>query len=359
MTDRRRKKAVAPSVPYGRKVGALAIIDNLASRQATPVATMLQLTQRCNFRCRHCYQTHPRRRELTTSQWMRVMEELAASGVLFLTFSGGEPLLRKDFVDLARRARELRFALKVKTNGWNISRPMADVMGALPVLEVHLSLYSTDARVHDSITGMSGSHRRVMSAGRMLVRRKVGVLMNVPLMNVNVDAIDDIIGMCDREGFGWTMDPHLNVCEDGRCNPRDLRMTDEQMLRVFGDSRIFDREAVAEAAARRTPDDRVCNAGRTSSVITPTGDVLPCPLLQIPMGNVLEKPFAEIWTTSEDRRELEKITWGSLRTCPDCEFMPWCVRCHGAAQFEEGDHLGPSRVACQAARLRRLVCLGR
>lgn len=344
------------TVPYGRKVSAMALLEELAARQKTPVSAMLQLTQRCNFRCKHCYQTHARDRELTTRQWKAVMDDLSSSGVLFLTFSGGEPLLRRDFGELASHARSLRFALKLKTNGYRLDRKMADLLKRNAFLEVHLSLYSSRSKVHDAVTGVDGSHRKVMSAARMLVRRDVGVLMNVPLMNVNASEVDDIIAMCERETFGWAMDPHLNVCEDGRCNPRDLRMTDDQLVRVFSDPRIFDPEAVARTARKRSVQDRVCNAGRVSCVVSPTGDLLLCPLLPMSLGNLREASLADLWTNSPQRRRVESITWGDLDTCAHCDLLGWCVRCHGAALFEEGDMLGPSRVACQAARARRDAC---
>jgi radical SAM protein with 4Fe4S-binding SPASM domain len=346
------------SVPFGRKVQAQELLAELSARQDMPVSAMLQLTQRCNFRCAHCYQSHPRHPELTTAQWSGVMERLADAGVLFLTLSGGEPLLRDDFVDIAERARELRFALKLKTNGWRLDDPLADTLESLSVMEVHLSFYSSRPSVHDAITGVPGSHDRVMRAARALAARGVGVLMNVPLMNVNADHKDEIIDTCEREGLGWTMDPHLNVCEDGRCSPRELRMTDAQLDLVFADERIFDASAVRGAAHRRTIEDRVCNAGRASCVVTDTGDVLPCPLLQVVFGNVLEDDLVHIWKTSAKRRRIDAIRWKSLPACRDCELLGWCVRCHGAALFEEGDMYGPSRVACQAARARRRAAGG-
>jgi len=341
------------SVRSGRQSGFKALLESLAARQEMPVAAMLQLTARCNLRCRHCYQVTRRKRELTTRQWLEVLDGLRDAGVLFLTLSGGEPLVRGDFFDICRRARELRFALQLKTNAQLVDRRVADRLASLALLDVQMSLYSTRSGIHDSITGLRGSHRRLMSAARMLVRRGVKVSMMTPLMTVNTGEIDDLVALARREGFDWSMDPHLNVCEDGGCTPLALRTGDDQLEAIFSSPSLVDLEAMRRSARVRRVTDRVCNAGRVSCCITPDGDVLPCPLLQVPFGNVLRRPFARIWRSSRRRASIDALTWNDLPTCRDCELMPWCVRCHGAALVEDGDMMGPSRLACAAAAARR------
>jgi radical SAM protein with 4Fe4S-binding SPASM domain len=339
----------------GRRPGFQEVLEQLAERQGTPVAAMLQLTARCNFRCSHCYQAERRRDELTTRAWRAVLDDLREAGVLLLTLSGGEPLLRRDFLEIASHARALRFSLQLKTNGFLIDRRMADQLARLAFLDVQMSLYSTRPGVHDGITGLTGSLRRLRSAARMLARRSIRVTMMTPLMSVNADEVDGIVTFCRDGGYEFSMDPSIQVCEDGSCAPAGLRASEEQLEKALANPALVDREALAAAARRRRPQDRVCNAGRLSCFITAAGDVLPCPMLQVALGNVAQKPLIEIWRTSAERARIDAITWGDLETCSTCEHMPWCHRCHGAALVEDGDMLGPSRLACAAARLRRRV----
>lgn len=347
------------TVHAGTRSGFQGLLESLASRQDTPVAAMLQLTARCNLRCRHCYQVTRRTDELSTARWLGVLDELRDARVLFLTLSGGEPLLRPDFFDICGRARELRFALQLKTNALLVDRGIADRLASLAFLDVQMSLYSTRSRVHDAVTGLRGSHRRLMSAARMLVRRDVRVSMMTPIMSVNVDEIDDLVSLADREGFDWSMDPHVNACEDGGCSPLELRTSDEQLERVFSHPRLVDPEAVRHRARTRRASDRVCNAGRVGCTITASGEVLACPLLAISFGNVRRRRFARIWKSSRRRARIDAMTWGDLATCSSCELMPWCERCHGAALVEDGDMKGPSSMACSAAAARRRAVTGK
>jgi len=314
-----------------------------------PVAAMLQLTARCNLRCRHCYQLRRRLRELTTREWICLLEDLVEAGVLFLTLSGGEPLLRRDFFRIAEHARALRFSLSLKTNGLLLDRSAADRIGRLAFLEVEMSLYSSRAREHDAVTGLAGSHRGLLRAARMLARRSVGVVMSTPLMTLNADDVDAIVSLCESEGFQFRMDPSLCVREDGGCNPAALRMDPDQLRAVFSNPRLVNARAARRTARRRSLSDRVCGAGRTSSLVTPDGDVLICPLIPIPLGNVRARSFRDIWISSPLRASVDALTWGDLEGCSACDLMPWCTRCHGNALVEDGCLTGPSRLACAAA----------
>ena len=88
-----------------------------AARLNIPLGVHLDVTYRCNERCVHCYLDHDDNGEMRYEEIHDLLGQMAAAGVLFLTISGGEPLLRKDLFAIIRRARELTFSVKLKTNG--------------------------------------------------------------------------------------------------------------------------------------------------------------------------------------------------------------------------------------------------
>src|SRR5947209_10504930 len=101
--------------------GLLEQMTEKALARNIPLSVQLDLTYRCNERCVHCYLDHEDHGEMTTAEVKGVLDQLMAAGTMFLTFSGGELLLRKDFFALVAYARELRFDLKIKTNGMLIT----------------------------------------------------------------------------------------------------------------------------------------------------------------------------------------------------------------------------------------------
>ena len=134
----------------------------------------LDVTWRCNERCVHCYLDHDDLGELTYAEIEDLMNQMAAAGVFFLTISGGEPLLRKDLFDIIRRARELMFNVKLKTNAILIGEKEAALIRELGVESVQVSIYSHQPEVHDAITKVKGSLARSLDAIRFMVSRAEG-----------------------------------------------------------------------------------------------------------------------------------------------------------------------------------------
>src|SRR5258707_10288302 len=122
-----------------------------------PISVHLDVTYRCNERCVHCYLDHDDRGEMTTAEIKGILDQLAEAGVFFLTLSGGEPFMRKDFFEIVAHARSLLFNVKVKTNGLLIREKEAQQLRALGVETVQISVYSQRPEIHDEITKIKGS----------------------------------------------------------------------------------------------------------------------------------------------------------------------------------------------------------
>src|SRR5438132_4064474 len=92
-------------------------MNQKALELGVPINVHLDVTYRCNERCVHCYLDHDDHGEMTTAEIRTVLDELSEAGVFFLTLSGGEVLMRRDFFEIVGYARRLMFNVKVKTNG--------------------------------------------------------------------------------------------------------------------------------------------------------------------------------------------------------------------------------------------------
>src|SRR5215471_4660046 len=110
-----------------------------AERREVPLSALIELTHACNLDCEQCYLDLVPDRQigaLTTAEWKRILRELCDEGCLYLTISGGEPLARGDFFELASYARGLGFALRIFTNGTLVDDESADRIAALAPLGV-------------------------------------------------------------------------------------------------------------------------------------------------------------------------------------------------------------------------------
>ena len=133
-----------------------------------PLSVQLDVTYRCNERCVHCYLDHDDHGEMTTAEIRDVLDQLAEAGVFFLTFSGGEVLMRRISSTFWNMRAQPLFRVKLKTNAFMIREKEADRMRELGVQAVQVSIYSHRPEVHDAITLLPGSLERSVAGIRFL-----------------------------------------------------------------------------------------------------------------------------------------------------------------------------------------------
>src|SRR5262245_40508758 len=116
--------------------GAADLLAARAQREGRPTTVTFQITDRCNYECVHCYQEHETHdNELTTAEVLRILDELADAGVLFLTFMGGEVFMRRDADEILAAAHARGFALRLLTTGHHITDKRADFLATLRPLQ--------------------------------------------------------------------------------------------------------------------------------------------------------------------------------------------------------------------------------
>ena len=293
---------------------------------------------------------------MTTAEVKGVLDQLAAAGTLFLTFSGGELLLRKDFFTLIAYARELQFDLKIKTNGMLITQADAAHIRDLGVRQVQISVYPHRAEVHDAITKVRGSLERTVAAIRFLTTCGLKVTIANVLMRQNAGDYQGVRALAAALGAEYTMDPTITPKMDGDTATLALRMPAPQVLRIFkdrsivGDDFCIPKSAEAEADPEEL-DSVPCSAGHIACYITPYGDVYPCVQFPLPCGNLRHNRFEHVWQHSPQLNDVRSIRIRDLNTCPSCTYVSSCTRCPGLA-YMEGNMRGPSSADCEKSTLR-------
>lgn len=319
-----------------------------AARDFIPLDVSLELTWRCNFRCRHCYIPDLHAADgVPTPRLLELLEELAEMGTLFLALTGGEPLLRRDWQVIARRARELGFLVTLQSNGSLVDEPTADTLAELPI-QVQVSFYSSDPVVFDRVTGRTGSAGRVLEGVKRLRDRGVPVVLTVPISRLNPDGAAGVTRLAEELGVEARVYTTIVAAKDGGLAPLELRLPARDSVRLAGGPGngcpIPD-----ETAEHPAGDGPLCAAGVRYANITASGDVLACNVLPGPAGNINRTSFREIWKESPTLQRIRAVRRSDLSKCSTCAKLPYCGRCHAQALVEDGDILGPSSAACAFA----------
>jgi len=328
----------------------LAEMNQKALGLGIPISVHLDITYRCNERCVHCYLDHDDHGEMTTAEITDILDQLSDAGVFFLTLSGGEVLMRRDFFEIVAHARRLLFNVKVKTNGVMIREPQARRMRALGVEQVQISVYSHRPEVHDAITKLPGSLKRTIAAIRFLKSQGLKVVIANVLMAGNRFDNTGVMALAKELGVPYTLDPTITPKMDGDTSILALRIPGSELKQVFRSQELVGN--VEEFCAPPPPpgedimDGLPCSAGHTACYITPYGDVFPCVQFPLPSGNLRRQKFADIWHHSPQLKEVRSIRARDLPTCSTCAHVGTCTRCPGLA-FMEGNMRGPSTADCE------------
>ncbi len=334
----------------GKMIQAIA---DTALLKKIPWGVQFDLTMRCNELCVHCYRVEEGRPELATEEIYDLLEQLAAAGTLYLTFSGGEVLLRRDFFAIVERARRLRFDVRVKTNALLVTEEIARRMVDLGVSQVDISLYSLDPERHDGVTLVSGSLRRTLEGATLLRNAGMRVRLNCPLMQQTVEGYQELLEWGEANGFKVSFDPTITAKSNGDPAPLRLRISRDQLRETlrhpFFHSAIFPSDVPPAAVAPDPAEEIPCGASHSSGYISPYGDVYPCVSMPISCGNIRQRPFLEIWQHSEEMQRVRKILKSDLTHCRTCALADHCSRCPGMAYLEHGTLTSPSSAACEQA----------
>jgi radical SAM protein with 4Fe4S-binding SPASM domain len=293
-----------------------------------PIGLLLQwhVTERCNRRCAHCYQEGYSGEELPFPDLIRVLEQFKnllrsrsseARGFPVpghVTVTGGEPFVRRDFLNLLEllASDRARYSFAILTNGSFIDEKMARRLRRLGPAFVQVSIEGSRA-THDAIRG-PGDFDRTLSALKNLVRERIRTLISFTAHRANFRDFGEVarLGRRLRVSRVWAdrLIPRGAGAENGALTPTETREFFEIMHRArteaarswFGRTEVSMRRALQFLVGGGAPYR--CAAGDTLVTVQPNGDLVPCRRMPIRVGNLMETPLVELYQESDLFRAL-------------------------------------------------------
>lgn len=200
-----------------------------------PVSGQIDLTYFCNLKCQHCFIAQEKdKKELTFEEVISIINKIHKAGCLWLSFSGGEVFLRKDFLDIYTYARNKGFLISILTNGTLITKNIADYLAKSPPYCIDITLNGTTGEVYEKVTQVKGSFTRAMRAINLLKERNLPLTLKSNGMKINREEILKIKqfteGLLGENRF--RCDLVLYPGMDGSKKPCGLRLTPDEILGV-------------------------------------------------------------------------------------------------------------------------------
>lgn len=336
----------------------LGLAQTWAHDHLVPLNATIELTQRCNIRCKHCYNFDrdlPKAQsscgpELDRQEILALIGDLREAGCLFLTLTGGEALLHPDLPAFLDRAAELNLAVQLLTNGVLLRPGLVRQLGQYPnLLRVCVSLYGGDAAVHDGITQSPGSFERTWAGIDRLQARGIGVRLKFVIMRDNAHQVAEMRAQAESRQLVFNMDLTVTARHDGTAGSLGQRVDLVQLESLL---RGPLRHLVRTGGERSFTDTEwACNCARGNCAITAQGDVQPCIAVPLSAGNIRKQPFAEIWKSSPVFQWIRGLRVEDYAACAPCAHKSWCTRERGAAVTYSGSYTGTDPLVCAKAEV--------
>jgi len=321
-----------------------------------PFVGTLEVTERCNLRCTHCYLTHRSvEAELSLNEIRRTLDEVAELGCLGLLLTGGEPFVRRDFLDIYAHAKRRGFWITLFTNGTLLTPWVADYLEEWRPRLLEISVYGASARVYESITGVPGSFEKCMAGIDLILERDIPLTLKTMVLRQNVHELDALRELADGLGVPFRFDQMICPRNDGSDIPYDARLSPEEAVRIDWEDeerRAEFTELFDKLGGHRRTDRRLfrCGAGIEMFHIDSYGIVRPCRLLRSLGFSLRDMPFKRGW---EDVLPSQLV--GELppdHRCVDCDWSSVCLQCPGWSDVVHGDLTTPVDYLCKVTELR-------
>ena len=318
-------------------------------------AVEIRVTKACNLRCAHCSVAggEAAHDELGTSEIKLLLEQLADMRVPYVTFTGGEPLLRMDVVKLIGFASSLGLRPNLDTNGMLISPAKAERLKEAGIDLVQVSIDGSQ-ETHEKIRGQ-GSYAAALRGAREVVKAGIPLHINFTLSKLNINDLEAVAETAESLGArSLSLERFIAIGRGSGMAGQALSREEfrEAMLRFFSLAERTQvklittdplRVLVDRALVERYRDElsrRVCGgctAGIAALTVSYDGEVYPCPKLPVSVGNIREQSIEEIWQESEVLEALRAREFKGR--CGTCELVNLCGGCRAEA-FARGDYLG-------------------
>lgn len=310
-----------------------------------------ELTNHCNLKCVHCYLAPDERRELTTAEIKNLMDQIFAAGGLWLTLTGGEPLLRPDFPEIYAYAFDKGFFINVFTNGTRISGAIIDLFQQRPPYSIEITLNGITPETFEGVTAVPGSFQkcragiiRLHEAGHRLILKTNGMTINIH----EVLKIKEWVG--SLPGVLYKFDSALMPRRDHDLAPTRLRLKPHQLIDLYEEDRQM-REEIQRAChdlpnhAPPTTQAFTCAAAKSRFHISAWGDLHPCHTVRPLKVSLLKTPFTEAIVRL--RELVDAVEMPKDSKCNGCKIFAECASCPGLAHLEKRQHALPVSYHCE------------
>ena len=297
-----------------------------------PLHVAVELTTKCNLRCKHCYASSCKGKDISYSELFQALSSLKDRGLCGIELTGGEPLLHPHFQDIVKFCCENFEIVGVLSNGTLIDEQIAEFLSQFNNILISISIDSSSPQFHDNFRGVKGAWQKAVNAIKLLTSYNIPVRVAMVVTPENFRELESTALLAKELGaLAFSFAPILPF---GRGATIRWRFTPEEVVEY----RKLERKVMEKYKEMipRFPAEVIealslpnCGAGHKTVVISPTGIVRPCVIMPqdfMPLGNIFTDSLEKIFS-SPIIYKLAKIRWPNKYDCGSCRYEKFCRYC--------------------------------
>ena len=341
-----------------------------------PNVCQFELTYRCSFHCLHCATDCYNRpshlnQEIDTDQAKKILDKVHQAGAIWLCFTGGDPLERPDFLDLYAYAKRKGFLITLFTNGYSMTREVAEVLGKHPPFVVEITLNAVTEERFETIAGRRGSFRKTLAGIQLLLDHRVPLVIKMQVTRSNADAFESVKNYVRELGVEFIPAFFLHPRLNGDRGPLEFRLPPERLFSILkkgsdhpSTSEGGDDPFSVEEATCRPSSSRDGNGGQEDEARSDNEFLYQCSMVgggvffvdpygRMSLCSVTRTPTVDLLTHSVESGVHRLVTpvrekmFTTDSKCRNCELRLICRSCPGTSTVELGDEESPVDYYCR------------
>ena len=326
-----------------------------------PSSGIFELTPRCNLQCPMCYvRMNPEDmvsygREYSAKEWLELAEQAKEAGMIFLLITGGEPMIRPDFVEIYEGLIQKGLSISINSNGTALRDEIKESLLRYPPAQVNITIYGTSREDYGRWCGNPAAYDNFMDAVRWFKENGILLHLNATITKDNYERWEEFEAFAKKENLELRMTTY--------CFPPARKEQGDEFKRLdpetAGELTVQDllyREGIDAVQKRASQlgsplnsckldigDPIQCMAAKSQFWISWNGNMVPCGMLDNPVTKPFETGFQKAW------EQLKEMT-SNIRLCPDCTACPdkqSCMNCAAVTYTETGRFDGKPEYTCR------------
>lgn len=348
------------SLDFHKKIG----------KKGKPIVGQMELTFRCNLKCVHCYvpegshvgargakwslaaeqrrEGQKTKEELTLQEITGILDQIYQEGCLWLGFTGGEPFMREDFLDIYKYAKKKGFLITILTNGTLMTPKLANYLAEKPPFCIDITVNGVTQRTYENISQVPGSFKKAMEGINLILDRKLPLKIKTEVTKLNYYELDMIKEWVKGLGVQFVPNAMIYPRLDGSLEPCKFRLSPEEVMTLDNTDGECEEQTITEEKAS-SPMDKLfrCAAGMSSFHISPYGELIFCTFMRKPNFDLRNGSFTQGFHNLYP--EIRSMKYQTNSPCRDCRIFYLCAQCPALAMLENGNYEEPVDYFCQLA----------